>query len=82
MTAIPLQGIPNIDTFPPRIAVMEQEPCPAEDTRDKGVRCPQCSCAHVPVMSTRHYGERTKQARECRHCGKKFATWVTLIPED
>lgn len=75
-----LQAIPEIVTFQPRIAVMDEQP-PPEKIRTEGVRCPRCSCGDIPVKFTRHYGQRTKQTRECQHCRKRFGTWLTVIPE-
>jgi transcriptional repressor NrdR len=48
----------------------------AKKDEERGVRCPQCNCAHLPVLETRKLpGGRIMRRRECRHCGKRFSTY-------
>jgi len=49
------------------------QPGPAE-----GLICPQCHCAHLPVVYTRHQGSRVKRLRECRNCGKRITTYERI----
>lgn len=45
---------------------------------DRGLLCPECECAHLPVVYTRRQGNRIKRLRECRHCGKRIVTYERI----
>lgn len=74
-----LHAIPPLTTFEPRTELMaDHQP---QSTREKGVRCPRCNSTDIPVKFTRHYGQRSKQTRECKHCKKRFGVWLSIIPD-
>ena len=41
----------------------------------KGVVCPKCGCAHLPVLNTRRSMGRIVRYRQCRHCGRRVTTY-------
>lgn len=47
---------------------------PNPEDPPKGPSCPDCGCAHLPVLYTRHRGGRTVRVRECRNCGRRIHT--------
>lgn len=54
----------------------------ADETKAKDagrMRCPTCNCAHLRVAYTRHRGGKTIRVRECRHCGRRIATWEYVV---
>lgn len=47
----------------------------------RGVRCPSCGCAHLPVVWTRRRASgRVLRGRECRHCGRRVTTSEQVEP--
>jgi len=46
-----------------------------DETREKGLTCPDCGCSHFRVIYTRPAARgRIQRRRECRHCGRRFTT--------
>lgn len=46
---------------------------------ERGLSCPDCGCAHVPVKYTRDLpGGRRVRVRECRNCGRRIRTTERL----
>jgi transcriptional regulator NrdR family protein len=42
---------------------------------DKGIRCRQCGCEHMPVVWTRPVRKnRVRRCRECRNCLRRQTT--------
>lgn len=41
----------------------------------RGVVCPRCGCAHLPVLNTRRSLGRIVRYRQCRHCGRRVTTY-------
>jgi len=48
------------------------------DTREAGIVCPKCGCAHLYVRNTRYSMGRIVRYRECRHCGRHMTTYEVL----
>lgn len=46
-------------------------PCPAEP---RGLQCPECGCAHLPVHYTRKRNSHIQRVRLCRNCGRRIVT--------
>lgn len=53
------------------------------DRREKGVKCPNCDCRHVPAIggTHEHFDGWTRKKRRCRNCGKVFPT-VERVMDD
>jgi len=49
-----------------------------DNPQDAGLVCPECECAHLPVVYTRRQGNRVKRLRECRYCGKRIVTYERI----
>jgi DNA-directed RNA polymerase subunit RPC12/RpoP len=69
---------PDLPTIPFHFPVADT-PAPAaarpeRSQRLEGVRCPDCNCAHLPTLYTRHQGNTTTRVRVCRHCGRRIVT--------
>ena len=56
---------------------MRSEPAAKDgDEEPRGVRCPVCNCAHLPVHYTRKRRNNIiMRVRICRHCGKRITTY-------
>ncbi|TVQ33892.1 MAG: hypothetical protein EA376_01270 [Phycisphaeraceae bacterium] len=50
----------------------ERNGAAAEERR--GVVCPSCGCAHLPVQYTRRRSGFIMRVRQCRHCGRRIVT--------
>lgn len=60
-------------TIAPTLSVAHPEPGQEDD---RGLTCRHCGCGHFRVIYTRPtWGGRIMRRRECRHCGKRIATW-------
>ncbi len=46
----------------------------------KGVVCPKCGCAHLPVLNARRSMGRILRYRQCRHCGRRVFAQVRGEP--
>ncbi|MBU0639316.1 MAG: hypothetical protein KKB50_10665 [Planctomycetes bacterium] len=45
-----------------------------ESVQPRGLRCPKCGCAHLPVLYTRQKLDHVLRVRCCRNCGRRVAT--------
>jgi transcriptional regulator NrdR family protein len=48
---------------------------PETNEPPKGIRCPACNCAHVPVLYTRPANRGVRRVRACRNCGRRISTF-------
>ena len=52
----------------------DAKPTAPKPSEQRGLRCPACGCAHLPVLYTRQRPGHVLRIRACRHCGRRVTT--------
>lgn len=54
---------------------MDEIQKPAEEEKEKGIRCSRCGCPHFFTRNTRAVaGKKIRRYRVCRNCSKTITT--------